>query len=52
MYPDTFEGFAVHSADEWNKPKRHEVGDSNGQLRYYADLSDSVGYVVQAQALR
>ncbi|PKS09828.1 hypothetical protein jhhlp_004451 [Lomentospora prolificans] len=24
MYPDTFEGFAVHSADKWNQPKRFE----------------------------
>ncbi|CAI4212146.1 unnamed protein product [Parascedosporium putredinis] len=25
MYPDTFEGFAVHSADKWNQPKRFEA---------------------------
>lgn len=24
MYPDTFEGFAVVAADQWNKPKRFE----------------------------
>ena len=25
MYPDTFQGFAIHSAAEWNSPKKIEV---------------------------
>lgn len=29
MYPDTFEGFAVHAADQWKTPKRHEVRRSS-----------------------
>lgn len=29
VYPDTFEGFAVYSKDEWKTPKRFEVSSQD-----------------------